>query len=214
MTNCIDDLKNAEVILVIGSNPTEAHPIAGLALKAAARKGTKLIVVDPRRIGLTKFAHSWLRILPGTNVAFANGLMSVILNEGLIDEKFIAERCEGFEEVAAQLKDYTPEMAEAICGIPADQIRETARLYAKAERAAIVYCMGVAHHNTGVDQVISLADLAMMTGHVGRGGTGLNPLRGQNNVQGACDMGALPNVYTGYQAVGDPAAQKLSLIHI
>ena len=207
MTNCIDDLKNAEVILVIGSNPTEAHPIAGLALKAAARKGTKLIVVDPRRIGLTKFAHSWLRILPGTNVAFANGLMSVILNEGLIDEKFIAERCEGFEEVAAQLKDYTPEMAEAICGIPADQIRETARLYAKAERAAIVYCMGVAHHNTGVDQVISLADLAMMTGHVGRGGTGLNPLRGQNNVQGACDMACLPIYVPGYQRVEDDEAR-------
>jgi formate dehydrogenase alpha subunit len=207
MTNCFDDLKNADVILVVGSNPTEAHPIAGISLKQAAHAGTKIIVVDPRRIGLVRWSHDWLRIKPGTNVAFVNGLLSVILSEGLVDEKFVADRCEGFEELAASLADFTPEMAEEICHVPAEKIRETARLYATAERGAIVYCMGVAHHNTGVDQVISLANLAMATGHVGRGGTGLNPFRGQNNVQGACDMACLPIYVPGYQRVENDEAR-------
>jgi formate dehydrogenase (NADP+) alpha subunit len=207
MTNCISDFKHADVILVVGSNPTEAHPIAGLALKEAARKGTKIVVVDPRRIGLVDVAHSWLRIKPGTNVAFVNGLMSVILAEGLADTDFIASRTEGFEDLAESLRDFTPEMAEEICGIPADEIRATARLYGSADRGSIVYCMGVAHHNTGVDQVMALADLAMMTGNMGRHGTGLNPLRGQNNVQGACDMACLPIYLPGYQRVEDAEAR-------
>jgi formate dehydrogenase alpha subunit len=207
MTNCISDFKNADVILVIGSNPTEAHPIAGLTLKAAARGGTKIVVVDPRRIGLADYADTWLRINPGTNVAFVNGMMSVILKEGLIDEEFIESRTENFEELRAMLENYTPEMAEEVCGVAAEDIRKVARMYGGAGRASIVYCMGVAHHNTGVDQVMALADLAMMTGNMGKHGTGLNPLRGQNNVQGACDMAALPIYLPGYQRVEDPDAR-------
>jgi formate dehydrogenase alpha subunit len=207
MTNCISDFKNADVILVVGSNPTEAHPIAGLALKDAARKGTKIIVIDPRRIGLAEYAHTWLRINPGTNVAFVNGVMSVILKEGMIDQPFIDSRCEGWDELKAMLENYTPEMAEEICGISAEDIRKVARMYGGADRAAIVYCMGVAHHNTGVDQVMALADLAMMTGNMGKPGTGLNPLRGQNNVQGACDVACLPIYVPGYQRVENDEAR-------
>ncbi len=204
MTNCFSDLKNAEVILLVGSNPTDAHPVAALELKEAARRGTKIIVIDPRRIELADYAHTWLPINPGTNVAFVNGVMSVILKEGLADTEFIANRTENFDELAALLADYTPEMAEEICGVPADDIRKVARLYGTAERAAVVYCMGVAHHNTGVEQVMVLADLAMLTGNMGRSGTGVNPFRGQNNVQGACDMACLPIYLPGYQRVEDP----------
>ena len=205
MTNCFSDFKNAEVMLIVGSNPTEAHPVAALAIKEAARRGTKLIVVDPRRIELVDYAHTWLPIKPGTNVAFINGVISVILAEGLADKSFIESRTENFEELEELLANYTPEMAEEVCGIPADDIRAVARMYGTAERASIVYCMGVAHHNTGVDQVMDLANLAMITGNMGRPGTGLNPLRGQNNVQGACDMACLPIYLPGYQRVEDPA---------
>jgi formate dehydrogenase alpha subunit len=208
MTNSISELEDADCILVTGSNTTEAHPIIALRIKAAVNKhGADLIVADPRRIDLTRFAAVHLRQRSGTDVALFNAMMQVILQEGLHDEEFIAERTENFEEFRECVEQYTPEAAEAISGVPADDIRRAARLYAAADRASIVYSMGITQHTTGTDNVLALANLAMLTGNMGRASTGVNPLRGQNNVQGACDLGALPNVYPGYQAVDDPDVQ-------
>lgn len=203
MTNSVDDLGQAEVILVIGSNTTEAHPIIGIELKKAARRGTRLIVIDPRRIRLVDHAERWLPVVPGTNVAFFNAMMRIILDEGLQNETFIAERTEGLEELRAMLEGYDLEAAAELTGIALDDIREVARAYASAGRAAIVYSMGVTQHTSGTEQVRSLANLAMLTGQIGRPGTGVNPLRGQNNVQGACDLACLPNCLPGYQSVSD-----------
>jgi len=208
MTNTIEDIAEAQVILVIGSNTTEAHPIIGYQMKKAVREnGAKLIVADPRRIRLVDYADVWLGLKPGTNVALLNGLMNVILSEDLVDRDFIAARTEGFEELEAILPKYTPEAVEKITGVAADDIRKAARLYASAERASICYTMGITQHTSGTDGVLAIANLAMMTGNIGKRGAGVNPLRGQNNVQGACDMGGLPNVFTGYQGVADDAAR-------
>jgi formate dehydrogenase alpha subunit len=203
MTNSYDDLGMAEVILVVGSNTTEAHPIIGLKLKKAAREGTRIIVVDPRRIRLVDHASQWLRIKPGTNVALFNAMMRVILDEGLADGEFIEERTEGFDELRAHLEGFDVAEAARVCGLPEAEIREAAVAYASADRASIVYCMGVTQHSSGTDQVRALADLAMLTGQIGRPGTGVNPLRGQNNVQGACDLACLPNCLPGYQSLAD-----------
>ncbi len=209
MTNSIKDLEEADTILVIGSNTTEAHPIIGLGLIQAVReKGAKLIVIDPRGIKLTKFADIWLAQQPGSDVAVLNGLMHVILEEGLADEAFIAARTEDFEALKKVLPEYSPEKVEAISGIPAEDLREAARLFGRAVRGTIIYSMGITQHTTGVDNVLSVANLAMMTGNIGRAGTGVNPLRGQNNVQGSCDMGSLPDVYPGYQKVDNAAARE------
>jgi formate dehydrogenase (NADP+) alpha subunit len=207
MTNPSDDLLNAEVILVTGSNTTENHPIIGLKIREAVARGAKLLLFDPRKIQLSDIATVWARQKPGTDVAWINGLMHVIVREGLAKKEFIASRTDGYEAVEKSVAWYTPERVAEITGVPAELIVEAARLYAKAERASIVYSMGITQHTTGVDNVRSLANLAMMTGQIGRPGTGVNPLRGQNNVQGACDMGALPDVYTGYQKVADAAAR-------
>jgi len=203
MTNSVDDLKSADCFFIIGSNTTECHPIIGSAIKRATSRGARLIVADPRRIELTEFADLHLRHKSGTDVALINAMMHVILAEGLDDKAFIAERTEGLAELAQAVKPYTPELAERITGVPAGDIAAAARAYATAPAAAIVYSMGITQHTTGTDNVLSLANLAMLTGQIGRPGTGVNPLRGQNNVQGACDMGALPNVLPGYQAVSD-----------
>ena len=208
MTNSFDDLETADAVLIIGSNTSESHPIAALRIKKAQRRGAKVIVVDPRGIDMARRADLHLQLLPGTNVAVLNGLMSVILEEGLTDRDFIAARTEGFDELAEVLAAYTPEVVEEISGVPAGDIRAAARLFATAARGAIFYSMGVTQHSHGTEHVLAISNLALMTGNVGRPGTGVNPLRGQNNVQGACDMGALPNVYTGYQAVGDADAQR------
>ena len=208
MTNSFKDLEDADAVLIIGSNTSEAHPIGALHIKKAMRKGAKLIVVDPRRIDMARRADIHLQLLPGTNVAVVNGLMHVIIEEGLTDTDFIAERTEDFDELPEVLATYTPEFVEQISGVPADKIREAARIFATAAKGAIFYSMGVTQHSHGTEHVISLSNLALMTGNLGRAGVGVNPLRGQNNVQGACDMGALPNVYTGYQSVGDAAAQE------
>lgn len=207
MTNSIADLAQSDVILVVGSNTTEAHPVIGLALKAAARRGAELIVADPRRIRLVDHARQWLRLRPGTNVALANGIAHVIAKEGLADQAFISSRTEGFEAFSQGLSAYDPESVEAITDVPAEDIRRAARTYATAGAASIVYCMGVTQHSSGTDQVLSLANLAMMTGNIGRPGTGVNPLRGQNNVQGACDVGCLPPFLPGYRRVDDPDAR-------
>ena len=202
MTNSLEDIGEADVILVIGSNTTEAHPILGLNIISAVKnKDARLLVLEPRRIPLVKHADMWLSQKPGTDVALINGLMHVIIDIGLVDKTFIDDRTEGFAAVARAVQKYTPEYVESITGVPAEDIRRAAEIYAGAERATIIYSMGITQHTTGVDNVRSLANLAMMTGNIGKPGTGVNPLRGQNNVQGACDMGALPNVYPGYQRV-------------
>lgn len=205
MTNSIDELENADCIFVTGSNTTEAHPIIALRIKAAVtRHDAKLILADPRSIDLARFAELHMRQRSGTDVALLNAMMNVIITEGLCDEGFIASRTEGLEEVKKCVENCTVEWAEGITGVPAEMIRESARIYAKAGCASIVYSMGITQHTTGTDNVMALANLAMLTGNVGRESTGVNPLRGQNNVQGACDLGALPNVYPGYQKVDDP----------
>jgi formate dehydrogenase alpha subunit len=207
MTNSIGELEDADCIFIIGSNTTEQHPLIARYLMRAREKGAKLIVADPRLIPLTQFADYHLRQRPGTDVALLNGFMNVILNEGLEDKEFINKRTEGFEEVKEVVKKYNPEDVEKITGIPKELIIEAARIYAKAKSASIVYSMGITQHTTGVDNVVSCANLAMLTGNVGKPSTGVNPLRGQSNVQGACDMGALPNVYSGYQKVSDENAR-------
>ena len=204
MTNGINELLGADVIFVMGSNTTENHPVIGAKIRQALRKGTKLIVADPRKIELSNDADIFLQIKPGTNIALINGMINVILSEGLENKEFIEERTENFEALKEAVKDFTPEKAAEICGVDPDDIRKAARLYAKSQKSSIVYCMGVTQHTSGTDNVMSMANLAMLCGQIGRESTGVNPLRGQNNVQGACDMGALPNVYTGYQPVNKP----------
>jgi formate dehydrogenase major subunit len=209
MTNTIACIEKADVILVTGSNTTENHPVLSSFVKRAVRfHGAKLIVVDPRRIKLVEHAHKFLRQNLGTDVAWINGMVYVIINEGLYDKKFVEERTENFEELKKAVEKYKPDYVEQITGIPARDLTEAARMYAKAERGSILYCMGITQHISGTDNVKSLANLAMICGHLGIEGGGVNPLRGQNNVQGACDMGGLPNVFPAYQAVTDEAARK------
>ncbi|MCW3978278.1 MAG: molybdopterin-dependent oxidoreductase, partial [Candidatus Bathyarchaeota archaeon] len=187
---------------------TENHPVIAMYIKQAiAERGAKLIVADPRKIDLVDHATVWLRQRGGTDVALLNGFMNVIIWEGLHDEEFIRSRCENFEEFRRTVERYTPDLVEEITGVPADKIREAAILFGGAEKASIVFSMGITQHVTGTDNVLSTANLAMLTGNVGRESTGVNPLRGQNNVQGACDLGALPNVYSGYQPVEDEATK-------
>lgn len=209
MTNSIKDVVEADVLFVTGSNTTEAHPVLSLQMKRAVRKkGAKLILLDPRRIELADFATLHLRHHPGTDVAVLNAIAHVILVEGLANNAFIDERTEGFAEFKTAVADWTPERAAIISGVPADQIRQAARLYATARASAIFWAMGITQHTTGTDNVMALSNLALLTGHIGRPGTGLNPLRGQNNVQGACDMGGLVNVFPGYQPVASEAARR------
>ena len=205
MTNPIGDItSDVDVILLVGSNPEHAHPVVGMQIRQAVANGTKLIVADPRDIDLAKKADIHLKLKPGTNVAFANGMMNIFIEEGLIDKQFIEERTEGFEKLAEIVKDYTPEKVAEICHIDADQLREAARMYAKAGKTPIIYCLGVTEHSTGTEGVMSMSNMAMMVGKLGRPGCGVNPLRGQNNVQGACDMGAQPGDFPGYQKVANP----------
>lgn len=208
MTNSVCELEDADCILVTGSNTIEQHPLVSRYIMRAKEKGAKLIVADFRHVPMAKFADLHLKHLPGTDVALINGLMHLILAEGLENKAFIAERTEGFEAVEKVVKAFTPESVEKITGVPRDQLAAAARMYGKAQKGSIVYAMGITQHTTGTDNVKSLANLAMLTGNVGRPSTGVNPLRGQNNVQGACDMGGLPNVYPGYQAVTDEACRK------
>lgn len=209
MTNSIAELEHASCILVTGSNTTETHPVIGTVVRKAVREhGAKLIVVDPRRIDLVENATLWLRQRNGTDVAWINGMMNVIISEGLHDRRFIAERTEGFEDLERVVAQFTPERVEQITTIPAGLLREAARLYATSPSSSIIYSMGITQHVTGTDNVLSIANLSMITGQIGKPSSGVNPLRGQNNVQGACDVGALPNVFPGYQKVTDQAMQE------
>ncbi len=208
MTNSFNEIEDAELILVIGSNTTTAHPVAGYKIRQAGRNKAKLVVVDPRRIELAEEADYWLRLNPGTDIPLLNGLMHIIFKEGLQDDEFIRERVENFDELKATVKKYNPEYVSELTGIAVDTLYEVARLYAKTDKAMIFYTLGITEHVCGTNNVMSIANLAMITGHLGRPGVGVNPIRGQNNVQGACDMGALPNVYSGYQAVTNPACRE------
>lgn len=205
MTNPIEDItRNADLIMLIGSNPEEAHPVIGMQIRQAVNRGCKLIVVDPRDIDLAKKADIHLKLRPGTNVAFANGIMHVIIEEGLQDQKFIEERTEGYEKIRDIVKEYTPERVAGICHIDPEDLRRAAIMYAKADRAPIIYCLGVTEHSTGTEGVMSMSNMALLVGKLGRPGCGVNPLRGQNNVQGACDMGAVPTDFPGYQKINTP----------
>ncbi len=204
MSNSIAEMKDLEVFIVTGSNTSETHPVISTFLReAVVNNGAKLIVVDPRGIEMADFATLWLRQQPGTDVAVFQAIAQVILNENLHNEEFIRARTKGFTSYAASVKDCTPEWAETISGVPAEQIRSAARMYAQASAAAIYWGMGISQSVHGTDNALSLANIALLTGHIGRPGTGLNPLRGQNNVQGCSDSGGLPNVFPGYQRVDD-----------
>ncbi len=203
MTNSVKGIEDADCILVIGSNTTSSHPLVAHRIYRAKAKGARLIVVDPRKTQIALFADVYVPIRPGDDNAFLNGVMNVIVENDWHDKAFIEERTEGFEEFRENLKKYTPEYVEEITGIPQETIRKVAELYAKAERSSIIYCMGITQHTVGTSNVRNLANLAMLTGNIGRPSTGVNPLRGQNNVQGACDLGGLPNVLPGYQRVDD-----------
>ncbi len=205
MTNTIADItQDSEVIMLVGSNPEHAHPVIGMQIRQAVQRGAKLIVVDPRDIDLSRQADIHLKLRPGTNIAFANGMMHIFIEEDLIDHEFIEKRTEHFEEIKKVVAEYTPEKVAEICRIDPDKLREAARLYAKAKTAPVIYCLGVTEHHTGTHGVISLSNMVMMVGKFGKRGCGLNPLRGQNNVQGACDMGADPKQFPGYQNLDIP----------
>ena len=208
MTNSISDIVEAGCILAIGTNTTETHPVIGWEVRKAARKGAKLIVANPREIELVRDADLWLQHRPGTDVALIMGMCRVIVDEELFDSAFITERCENFDAFKESLKDFDLDFVEKITGVSREQIVEAARMYATNGPTALLYAMGITQHSHGTDNVIATANLAMLTGNVGKPGSGVNPLRGQNNVQGACDMGALPNVYPGYQAVTNPAVKE------
>ena len=204
MTNSINEIGDAGCILSIGSNTTSAHPIVGLEVKKAVSRGAKLIVANPREIDLCRSADLWLQHRPGSDVALLMGMMRFIVDEGLADQTFIRSRCENYEAFLDSLSDFGMDFVEKITGVPRDKIAQAARIYATQKPSTILYAMGITQHSHGTDNVIATANLAMLTGNVGKPSTGVNPLRGQNNVQGACDMGALPTVYPGYQAVTDP----------
>ena len=204
MTNSIDEVLQSDVIFVTGSNTTETHPVIGAKIRRARLNGAKLIVAEPRKIDLAATADVFLQIKPGTNVALFNGMMNVILEEGLQDQDFIDGRTEGFAELRDVIAEYTAEKVASICGIGVEELKKAARLYAMADKAAIFYSMGVTQHSTGTDGVMAISNLALLSGNLGKESAGVNPLRGQNNVQGACDVGCLPGDLPGYQKVGDP----------
>jgi formate dehydrogenase alpha subunit len=208
MTNSIEEIGDASCILAIGTNTTVAHPIIGCKIAGAARNGAKLIVANPCEIDLVRYADLWLRHNTGTDVALLMGMMRVIVDEGLLDSDFIEERCENFDAFKESLKAFDLDTVEKITGVPGEKIAEAARMYATNSPSTILYAMGITQSSHGTDNVIATANLAMLTGNVGKPSTGVNPLRGHNNVQGACDMGALPNVYPGYQQVADETVRE------
>lgn len=207
MTNNIPDIDNCQTLFVIGSNTTEQHPVIGARMRRAVRRGAKLIVADPRAIDLADIATVYLRQRPGTDIALLNGLAHIVLKEGWEDKDFIANRTEGFDEWRKVVETYTPERVSAITGVSVDDLYTAARLYATNKPSTIFYAMGITQHIVGHNNVLAIANLAMVTGNIGKPGAGVDPLRGQNNVQGACDMGGLPNLFTGYQRVTDDAVR-------
>ncbi len=208
VSNPVADVSQAEVIVVIGSNPTENHPVAATFFKNAARAGKKLIVMDPRRTAIARFADHVLQFKPDTDVAMLNGIMHAVIEQGLVDPEFIAQRTEGYEKLKSSLDAYSPEAVESICGVPAETLREVARLFATSKGSMIFWGMGVSQHVHGTDNARCLINLSLITGQIGRPGTGLHPLRGQNNVQGASDVGLIPMVFPDYQRVDNTAVRE------
>ena len=208
MTNSIAEIGDAATIFAIGTNTTQAHPVLALQVKKAARNGAKLIVANPKEIDLCRHATLHLQHRPGTDVLLIMGMIRVIIDEGLADMEFIKSRCENYDEFAASLAAFDLDTVEKITGVSADLISQAAKLYASNTPSAILYCMGITQHSHGTDNVWALSNLALVTGNIGKASTGVNPLRGQNNVQGSCDMGALPDVYPGYQKVFKPEIQE------
>jgi len=208
MTNPLDDFRNSEVLFITGSNTTEAHPVMGSFIRRVKREGKKLIVADPVRIPLADDADIFLQIRPGTSHALNNGMLHVIFEEGLEDKEYIEQCTTGVEELRQLVKKYTPQYTAEICGLNPDDVVAAARMYGGASAASILYCMGITQHVNGVNNVFGLSNLTLATGNLGKPGGGINPIRGQSNVQGACDMGALPIVHTGYQFVTNPDVQK------
>ena len=204
-TNSLNDLEQTKLLMVIGANPTEGHPVTGARIKRAIRRGAKLIVIDPRKIELCRYAELHLQLKPGTNVALFNGLANVIVEEGLYDKKFITARTENYEAWLDVIKKYTPERVAEITGVPADKLRQAARLYATSGASMCAHGLGMTEHKYGSYGIMALCNLAILTGNVGRAGTGINPLRGQNNVQGSCDVGSMPVYFNSYQKLDDPA---------
>jgi len=198
-TNPFEDVLNSDLIVMWGSNAVEAHPLAGRRVMQAKKKGIPIVVVDPRKSATARLADQWIRFNPSTHIALANNMMYYIIKEGLEDKEFIKERTKGFDDLKKTVEKYAD--ATKIHGVPQETVREFARQYATAKNAVIIYCLGITELTTGTDNVRSMGNLSLLTGNIGRPGVGVNPLRGQNNVQGACDMGAYPNVFSGYQAV-------------
>ena len=201
MTNSIREIEGMEVIFIIGSNTKETHPVIANRMIKAYRKGAKIIVADPRKVPMVKFAEVFLRIRPGTDIALLNGMAHVILKEGLQNDEFIKERTEGFDAWKRSLDEFTPEKVKLITGVPKTDLIKAARMYGGSRKAGIFYTMGITQHTCGTDNVRAIANLATLTGNIGREFTGVNPLRGQNNVQGASDAACMPNVLPGYQRV-------------
>ena len=210
MSNSMDDIvEHAQAMLIIGSNTTEQHPVFGAKIRQAVlKRKVKLVVADPRRIDITEFAALHLRHKPGTDVALLNGLMNIVLEKGWEDKAFIAERTENFDEFKATIDQYPPDKVSEITGVPIEQLVQAAEILATHKPMAVMWAMGITQHISGVRNVMDLANLQMLLGNMGVPGGGVNPLRGQNNVQGACDLGGLPNVYPGYQAVADAKARE------
>jgi formate dehydrogenase alpha subunit len=208
-TGSFDDIEAAQVLLIVGANPTAGHPVVGARMKQAALNGTKIVTADPRRIELADYGVLHCGMRPGTNAAFLNGLAHVLIRDGLVDEEYVAARTDGFDAVADLVADYTPEEVERITTIPADDLVEAAHLYGEAERASISWGLGVTEQRYGSECVQMICNLALMTGKIGRPGCALMPLRGQNNVQGSSDMGALPDTFTAYRSVGDEETARM-----
>jgi formate dehydrogenase alpha subunit len=208
MTNSIREIEGMEVIFIVGSNTKETHPVIANRMIKAYRKGAKIIVADPRRVPMVKFAEVFMKMKPGTDIALLNGIANVIVKEGLSNEEFIQGKTEGFEAWKKSIGEYTPERVEGITGIPKGDIIKAARIYGSSRKAGIFYTMGITQHSCGTDNVRAIANLATLTGNIGRESTGVNPLRGQNNVQGSSDAACMPNVYPGYQRVDLPEIRQ------
>jgi formate dehydrogenase alpha subunit len=207
-TNSLADIEGTEVLLICGSNTSEAHPVVGMKVRRALKNGAKLIVIDPRRTEMAALAHIWLRLVPGTNVLLLNSILHVILAEGLENKGFIKARTEGLDALREHIRDYSPKAMQARTGVPPELVEAAARLYSDTDKGMILYGLGVTEHRNGTQGVMALANLALATGNIGRPNAGICPLRGQNNVQGSCDMGALPYVYPGYQDVSDSKVRE------
>ena len=208
MTNSVPEIENAEVIFIIGSNTKETHPVIANRMIKGYRKGAKIIVADPRRVPMVRFSELHLQLKPGTDVALLNGIAHVIIKESLYNEDFIQQHAEGFEDYKKSVEMFTPEYTENITGVPKEKIIAAAKMYGGSRKAGIFYTMGITQHTTGFDNVSATANLALLTGNIGKESTGINPLRGQNNVQGASDAACLPNVLPGYQKIDLPEVRE------